>query len=89
MIKTEQTVDNILKKVQEQATEKYKIKKIVNNYMDSIEEVINIPKLMSHFDEVLQNNRGARIIEEIVLQSRIEFNVESEEQDILADEEAR
>jgi hypothetical protein len=52
--------------------------------MDSVEEVINIPALMQRFDEVLENGKGKEVIEEIVLQSRVEFNVEAEEQDVLA-----
>jgi hypothetical protein len=56
--------------------------------MDSVEEVINIPELMSRFDEVLQKEKGKEVIEEIVLQSRVEFNVEAEEQDVLAYDKA-
>ena len=51
-----------------------------------MEEVINIPELMRRFDAVLERNRGGEVIEEIVLQSRIEFYLESEEQDAIANE---
>jgi hypothetical protein len=51
--------------------------------MESIEEVINIPELMHRFNSVLQQGKGGAVIEEIVLQSRVEFNVEAEEQDVL------
>lgn len=51
--------------------------------MESIEEVINIPELMNHFDAILEQGKGAAVIEEIVLQSRVEFNVEAEKQDVL------
>ncbi|MGH1394658.1 MAG: hypothetical protein ACRAVC_11570 [Trichormus sp.] len=51
--------------------------------MSSVEEVINIPELMCRFDVVIGRNKGAAVIEEIVIQSRVEFNVEAEEQDIL------
>ena len=87
VIKTEQTVINILEKVKEQATARYKVKAIVQRYMESVEEVINIPELMRRFDAVLSRNKGAEVIAEIVLQSRVEFNVEAEEQDVLADED--
>jgi hypothetical protein len=88
VVKTEDTVQNILKKVEEQAKERYKIKAIVNRYMSSVEEVINIPELMRRFDAVVALNKGAAVIEEIVIQSRIEFNVEAEEQDIFTYEQA-
>ncbi|VXD15394.1 restriction endonuclease [Planktothrix paucivesiculata] len=86
VVKTEHTVETILNKIREKATEKYNIKAIVKKYMESVEEVINIPELISHFDRVLERGKGASVIEEIVLQSRVEFNVEAEEQDILINE---
>lgn len=42
------------------------------------------PRLVEVFEKVNQAGLGAKVIEEIVLQSRVEFNVEAEEQDILA-----
>jgi len=86
VVKTEQTIDEVLKRVEEQATARYKVKAIVRKYIECVEEVINIPELMRRFDAVLEGNRGGEVIEEIVLQSRIEFNLESEEQDAIANE---
>ncbi len=88
VVKTEQSIPSILQKVEEQAAARYKIKVIVRRYIECVEEVINIPELMRRFDAVLERNRGTEVIEEIVLQSRIEFNVEAEEQDVIADEDA-
>jgi len=84
VVKTEQTAAEIREKVREQATARYRVKAVVRRYMESIEEVINIPELMKRFDEVLARKRGRKVIEEIVLQSRIEFHVDGEEQDICA-----
>ncbi|MBE9226957.1 restriction endonuclease [Phormidium sp. LEGE 05292] len=86
VVKTEQTIDEVLKRVEEQATTRYKVKAIVRRYIECVEEVINIPELMRRFDAVLERNRGGEVIEEIVLQSRIEFNLESEEEDAIANE---
>ena len=83
VVKTEQGSEEILGKVEEQAAAKYNIKAIVKRYLESIEEVINIPELMHRFDLVLKQGKGGAVIEEIVLQSRVEFNVEAEEQDVL------
>ena len=47
-------------------------------YMECIEEVINIPELILRFNKVLEFKRGIQVIEEIVLQSRVEFNMEEE-----------
>jgi hypothetical protein len=82
VVKTEQTTAEILEKVREQATSRYKVKAVVRRYMESVEEVINIPELMKRFDEVLGRKRGRKVIEEIVLQSRVEFHVDGEGQDI-------
>lgn len=46
--------------------------------MTAIEEIINIPQLILYFDQVLKFQRGIKVIEEIVIQSRIEFNMEEE-----------
>lgn len=89
VVKTEQKVSDVLEKVERQANDRYKVKAIVKRYMESVEEVINIPELMSRLDVVLNNDRGKEIIEEIVLQSRVEFNVEDEEQDILVFDDAQ
>lgn len=86
VVKTEQTAEEILSKVEEQATSRYNIKAIVKRYMESIEKVINISQLMHYFDTVLEQGKGA-VIEEIVLQSHVEFNVEAEEQNILVYED--
>jgi predicted KAP-like P-loop ATPase len=79
VVKTEQTVTELLEKVKEQATDRYKIKAVVNRYIDCIEEIINLPELTNRFDIVLKSGKGKEVIEEIVLQSRVEFNVEDEE----------
>ncbi len=88
VVKTEETVDRVVKKIEQQATDRYKVKAIVKRYMDSVEEVINLPELLKRLDHVLEKGRGKDMIEDIVLQSRVEFNVEDEEQDILAFNEA-
>ncbi len=88
VVKTEQSVSKILEKIKEQAIERYKVKAVVGRYMDAVEEVINLPELMRRLDLVLERDKGKAMIAEIVLQSRIEFNVEDEEQDILTFNEA-
>ncbi|MEA5552349.1 restriction endonuclease [Anabaena cylindrica UHCC 0172] len=78
VIKTEQKVEYLLNKIEEQARARYKIKAIIKKYMECIEEVINIPELIIRFNKVLEFQRGIQVIEEIVLQSRVEFNMEEE-----------
>lgn len=83
VVKTNETSEEVLKTIALQAEAKYNIKAIVKRYIESVDEIINIPKLMEIFESVLKSGFGAKVIEEIVLQSRVEFNVEAEEQDVL------
>lgn len=78
VVKTEQTCEEILEKVAEQAKIRYKIRAIVERYLESVEEVINIPELINRFERVLAQGKGGAVIAEMVLQSRIEFNLESD-----------
>lgn len=89
VVKTDESSEEIIDKIAHQAEAKYQIKAIVKKYIESVEEVINIPMLMKIFEQVLKAGKGVSVIEEIVLQSRVEFNVEAEEQDILAFEQAQ
>lgn len=79
VVKTNESSDKILQKIKLQAESRYQIKAIVKKYIESVEEVINIPRLLEIFQEVLLAEKGADVVEEIILQSRIEFNVEDEE----------
>jgi hypothetical protein len=89
VVKTNESSKEIIDKITLQAEEKYQIKAIVKKYIDSVEEVINIPMLMKIFEQVLKSGKGLNVIEEIVIQSRVEFNVEAEEQDILIFEQSK
>lgn len=81
VVKTNARSEEILRKIAEQAEAKYQIKAIVKKYIESVEEIINIPRLLEIFENVLKAGKRANVIEEIVLQSRVEFNVEAEEQE--------
>lgn len=79
VVKTEQSVEEILCKIEEQAIAKYCVRAIVKRYLESIEEIINILELLKRFEKILNQNKGESVIKEIILQSRIEFNIESED----------
>ncbi|MDB9538506.1 restriction endonuclease [Anabaenopsis tanganyikae CS-531] len=78
VIKTEQTVEYVRKKIEQEASIRYQIKDIINKYMECVEEVINIPELILRLNKVLELSKGLKVIEEIVLQSRVEFNIHEE-----------
>ncbi len=54
----------------------YAIKAIVENYKACIEEVINIPILQERFKANIAQGYLAEVLEEIVRQSKVEFNYE-------------
>jgi hypothetical protein len=75
VIKSVDSLDTIRDRIEAQANRIYSVSKIVKRYMSCIEEIINIPILLERFDHIGQQNRLKPIIDEIVLQSKIEFNV--------------
>jgi hypothetical protein len=79
IIKSEETNKDILQKIRENAEKTYSIKTIVEKYMTCIEEVINIPILVSRFKETVKQGYLNKILDEVVLQSKVEFNYEDDE----------
>ncbi|GHV33822.1 hypothetical protein FACS1894178_0110 [Bacteroidia bacterium] len=79
IIKSEDTIEEITEKIKTNANKTYSITAIVEKYMACIEEVINIPTLASRFQEAIQEGYLNNILDEIVLQSKVEFNYEEED----------
>jgi len=79
VVKSDDAVENLLKNMKENAEERYPIKSIVKKYMDCIEEVINIPKLIEYLDLSIKKGSLNKVIKEIILQSKVEFNVVEDE----------
>lgn len=74
VIKSTEPIEDILKKIHENASKTYAITSIVERYMQCIEEVINIPVLIERFSIAVQRGYCSHILEEIVAQSKVEFN---------------
>lgn len=89
VVKSEDSIQNILAKVEEQAAARYPVQAVVKRYMECVEEIINIQDLMSRYDALLHNGRGDNVIKEIVLQSRVEFNVQAEDDEASAQADSR
>lgn len=75
VIKTELGVDEIVEKLREQAVMHYPVKRIVDHYMDSIEEIVNIPILMERLNAILKLGNLANVMDEIVIHSKVEFDI--------------
>ncbi len=78
VVKTTETADEVIKKIKDQARQKFSVEKIVDRYISCVEEIINTTRLIQIFDKTIVDGYIENVIKEIVLQSRIEFNVEEE-----------
>lgn len=74
VIKSEEAVDDLLAKIKTNASKTYAVQSIVQKYMDCIEEVINIQTLRERFQEATKQGYLKPILDEIILQSKVEFN---------------
>ena len=79
VVKTEETPSKVRKRIRQNAKQKYSIERIVRRYMSCVEEVINVPMLTAYFNELVTQGKIKPVIEEIMLQSRVEFNVEEDD----------
>ena len=76
VIKSEQTADELKDKLRRQAMQRYNVESIVSKYMACIEEIINLPTIRQRFQIAIEQGYLHQILEEIVKQSRVEFNDE-------------
>lgn len=75
VIKTNESIDSIVSTIKQKAKEAYTINKVVDAYMKCIEEIINIPRLTECFNKCIDLGYLPGILEEIIRQSRVEFNL--------------
>jgi hypothetical protein len=81
VVKSIDEAETLKTKIRESAIKTYTISSIVEKYMDCIEEVINIPILNDRFNEAVGLGYLNNILDEIVLQSKVEFNYVDEDED--------
>ena len=85
VIKSEESEKDLHNKIQADALKTYAVKAVVEKYMACIEEIINIPTLQENFASAVKEGFIKNILDEIVAQSRVEFNYEDEDEDDIAD----
>lgn len=83
VVKTRMSVIEVTDFLRKNAEDTFGIKKIVAKYMDAIEEIVNIPRLVELVDESLQNGTIPLLIDELVLQSQVEFNLSDDEEEMI------
>ena len=74
VIKSDESKENIIKKIKENALKTYSIEEIVNKYMDCIEEVITISVLQDMFKSIIAQGHLNNVLNEVAAQSKVEFN---------------
>lgn len=78
VVKSLDDVDVLKDKLYKDASRTYVVENIVRKYMECIEEIINIPILLHHFQRIEDAGLISSVLKEIILQSRVEFNYEDE-----------
>lgn len=81
VIKSTESISEIKEKLESDALKTYPVKAIVTKYLDCIEEIINIPILRDYLQTVEENGLLIKVLDEIVLQSKVEFNYSDEDED--------
>lgn len=76
VVKSTKSVDDLMSEITRRAKEQYTIEAIVNRYISCVEEIINLPSLHKMVDEMGAKGQIGEILEEIVTQSKVEFNLE-------------
>lgn len=74
VVKSELPPDRILSAIKTQAQDHFVVNTVVEVYMAAIEEIINIPSLLEMLSVVIGRKAISEVLNEIVLQSKLEFN---------------
>lgn len=74
VVKSTASINELKESIQDGAIEQYKVEKVVEKYMECIEEIINIDRLKQSLEKIeIENNLGG-VLSEIIKQSKVEFN---------------
>jgi hypothetical protein len=78
VVKTNMSHKDMRKVIRENAIKSYRVKSVVERYMEAVEEIINIDDLTSILTKLIDSGNVKSVLDEIILQSRLEFNYEEE-----------
>jgi hypothetical protein len=81
VVKSQDTEKNLLDGIKDNALRIYSVKAVIDRYMQCIEEIINIPRLHKCFIEAEKQGYLKNILDEIILQSKVEFNYQDEDEE--------
>jgi hypothetical protein len=77
VIKSEDDVNALKERIRRSANEQYSVAVVVERYMSCVEEIINLPTLIERFKESVRKGYLPAIMDEIIRQSKVEFNYDS------------
>ncbi len=78
VVKSTDSIEELRKKLYQDAIKTYIVEDIVKKYLSCIEDIINIPLLLSYFQSVEAIGMLPDVLNEILLQSKVEFNYEED-----------
>lgn len=81
VVKTERSKEEIFSEIEKHAYKRYPVKLVVEKLMGAIEDVINIGILMEFFDEVIRRGGCNSVMEEIIHQSKVEFQLDDNDEE--------
>jgi hypothetical protein len=79
VIKSADNIDTLRQKLREGAERRYAVKAIVERFMGSVEEIINLAVLQERFRQATAQGYLRHILDEVIVQSKVEFNYEEDE----------
>lgn len=81
VVKSMESPEQIRAAIRAQAVALYKIEAVVDSYMKAVEEIINVKMLVDAFDVVVKSGKLQAVMEEIIVQSKVEFNYGDDDED--------
>lgn len=79
VIKSAESIDTLRQKLRESAERRYAVRAIVERFMDSVEEIINLGVLQQRFKQSTAQGYLRNTLDEVIVQSKVEFNYEDDD----------
>lgn len=79
VVKSTESIETLKDKLRTDAIKSYRITAVVDKYMSCIEELINIKMLYDYLLKLEKEGCLSEVLDEIILQSKLEYNYEDEE----------
>ncbi len=78
VIKSADSTDALRQKLRDGAERRYAVKAIVERFMGCVEEIINLAVLQERFKQATAQGYLRNILDEVIVQSKVEFNYEED-----------